>query len=75
MFIGSVNGIQGLKVIENEAKEIEYHFYEYKGKLIRLFDIIDVKKYLEDFDIIKIDERETIRFEHKKNYIIFIVKK
>ncbi len=75
LFIGSVNGIQGLKVIENEAKEIEYHFYEYKGKLIRLFDIIDVKKYLEDFDIIKIDERETIRFEHKKNYIIFIVKK
>ena len=75
LFIGSVNGIQGLKVIENEAKEIEYHFYEYKGKLIRLFDIIDVKKYLEDFDIIKIDERETIRFEHKKNYIIFIAKK
>ena len=75
LFIGSVNGIEGLKVIGNEAKEIEYHFYEYKDKLIRLFDINDVKKYLSNFNIIKIDKRETIRFEHKKNYIVFIVKK
>lgn len=75
LFIGSVNGIQGLQVIRNETKEIEYHFYEYKDKPIRLFDINDIKKYLTDFDIIKIDERETIRFEHKKNYIVFIAKK
>lgn len=75
LFIGSVNEIQGLQVIRNDAKEIEYHFYKYKDKLIRLFDISDIKKYLEDFDIIKIDERETIRFEHKKNYIVFIAKK
>ena len=75
LFIGSVNAIQGLKKIEKEAKEIEKHFYEYKNKLIRLFDINDVNKYLEDFDIVKIEERETIRFEHKKNYIVFIVKK
>lgn len=75
LFIGSVNGIQGMKVMRNEAKEIEYHFYEYKDKQIRLFDVSDIKKYLEDFNIIKIDERETIRFEHKKNYIVFIVKK
>lgn len=34
-----------------------------------------INKYLEYFNIIKIDERETIRFEHKKNYIVFIVKK
>ena len=75
LFIGSVNGIQGMKVMRNEAKEIEYHFYEYKDKQIRLFDVSDIKKYLEDFNIIKIDERETIRFEHKKNYIVFIAKK
>lgn len=75
LFIGSVNGIEGLKVIGNETKEIEYHFYEYKDKLIRLFDINDIKKYLADFNIIKIDERETIRFKHKKNYIVFIAKK
>ena len=74
LFIGSVNEIEGLKVIEKQIKEIEYHFYEYKDKLIRLFDINDVKKYLVDFNIIKIDKRETIRFEHKKNYIVFIVK-
>ncbi len=75
LFVGSVNAIQGLQVIEKEAQEIEYHFYEYKDKLIRLFDVNDIKKYLADFDIIKIDERETIRFEHKKNYIVFIAKK
>lgn len=75
LFIGSVNGIEGLKAIGNEIKEIEYHFYEYKDKLIRLFDINDVKKYLADFNIIKIDERETVRFKHKKNYIVFIAKK
>ena len=75
LFIGSVNGIQGLEVIGNDAKEIEYHFYEYNYKPIRLFDVSDTKKYLEYFDIIKIDERETIRFEHKKNYIVFIEKK
>ena len=75
LFIGSVNGIEGLKVIRSEAKEIEYHFYEYKDKLIRLFDINDIEKYLADFNIIKIDERETIRFKHKKNYIVFIAKK
>lgn len=73
LFIGSVNGIQGLKVIENDAQKIEYHFYKYRDKLIRLFDVDDIKKYLSDFEIIKIDERETIRFEHKKNYIVFIV--
>lgn len=74
LFIGSVNGIQGLEVIGNETKEIEYHFYEYKDKLIRLFDTNDIKKYLNNFNIIKIDERETIRFKHKKNYIVFIAK-
>ena len=75
LFIGSVNAIQGLQIIESDAKEIEYHFYEYKDKQIRLFDVNDIKKYLKDFDIIKIDEREIIRFEHKKNYIVFIARK
>ena len=75
LFIGSVNGIQGLQVIQNEAQEIEYHFYEYKNTLKRLFDVNDIKKYLADFNIIKIDEKETIRYEHKKNYIVFIAEK
>jgi hypothetical protein len=30
---------------------------------------------MSDFEIKKIDEKETVRFEHKKNYIIFICKK
>ena len=75
LLIGSVNGIQGLDIIKNTAKELEYHYYYNKDKYIRLFDMEDVKKYLSIFDIIRIDERETIRFGHTKNYIVFIAKK
>ena len=75
LFIGSVNGIQGLEKIKETAKELDYHYYYNKDKYIRLFDVEDLKKYLNVFDIIKIDERETIRFDHKKNYIVFIAKK
>ena len=75
LFIGSVNGMQGLEVIKDTAKVIEHHYYFNNGKYIRLFDISDIKKYLSDFVIIKIDERETIRFGYKKNYIVFIAKK
>ncbi len=74
LFIGSVNGIQGLEKIKETAKELDYHYYYNKDKYIRLFDVEDVKKYLNIFDIIKIDERETVRFDHKKNYIVFIAK-
>ena len=70
LFIGSVNGIQGLEFIKETAKELDYHYYYNKDKYIRLFDVEDLKKYLNIFDIIKIDERVTIRFEHKKNYIV-----
>lgn len=75
LFIRSVNAIQILKNMEDEAKEVEYHLYEYKDKLIRLFDINDIKSYLAYFNILKIEEREIIRFDHKKNYIAFIAKK
>ena len=75
LFIGSVNAIQGLKEIKDTAQELDYHYYYNKDKYIRLFDIEDIKNYLNIFDIIKIDERETIRFGHKKNYIVFIAKK
>ena len=37
--------------------------------------IEEYKDYLNSFDIIKIDERETIRVNYKKNYIVFIAKK
>ena len=75
LFIGSVNGIQGLEIIKDTAKELDYHYYFNKDKYIRLFDTDDIKNYLSIFDILKIDERETTRFEHKKNYIVFIAKK
>ena len=75
LFIGSVNGIQGLEKIKDSATELDYHYYYNNDKYIRLFDVNDVNNYLSVFDIVKIDERETVRFGHKKNYIVFIAKK
>lgn len=75
LFIGSVNGIQGYEKIKDTAEIIDKHYYSNQGKYIRLFDINDVKNYLSDFEFLKLEEKETIRFEHKKNYIIFICKK
>ena len=75
LFIGSVNSIEGYKYIKDTAKELDYHYYFNKGKYIRLFDIDDVKNYLNIFDILKVEEKETKRFGHSKNYIIFISRK
>jgi len=73
LFIESVNGLQGLEKIKNTAIELEDHYYLNKNKYIRLFDKNDLEKYLKIFKIIKIKKHETIRFEHTKNYIVFIV--
>lgn len=75
IFVGSVNGIQGYTAIKDTAEDIEYHYWLNKGKYVRLFDRKDLMKYLNIFKIIEVDERETVRFEHKKNYFIFICKK
>ena len=74
LFIGSVNGLEGYEKIKETAIEIEKHYWFNKNKYIRLFDKEDLKKYLSIFNITNIEERETIRFEHKKNYLIFFVK-
>ncbi len=75
LFIGSVNGMEGLKVIKDTAQEVDYHYYYNVDRYIRLFDIDDVKNYLSILNIIKIDERETVRFEKKKKYLVFVAKK
>ncbi|MCI8575444.1 MAG: hypothetical protein HFI09_03140 [Bacilli bacterium] len=75
IFVGSINGLQGLEKIKQTAKEIEPHFYFNKNKYIRLFNKEDLKKYLSIFEIIRIDDLETIRFNHKKKSLIFLAKK
>ena len=79
LFIGSVNGIQVYEKIKDTAVELEKHFYldGFKGtnKHIRLFDKEDLENYLSIFKILNIQERETIRFGHKKNYWVFFVQK
>ena len=61
--------------IKDTAVELEQHYWFNKNKYVRLFDKNDLEKYLDVFDILKIDEKETVRFEHKKNYLIFFAKK
>ena len=75
LFIGSVNGIQGYEKIKDTAIEIEKHYWFNKNKYIRLFDEEDLTKYLNIFKILKIEEKETTRFGHKKNYIVFFTQK
>ena len=75
LFVGSVNSFKGYKYIKNQAVELDDHFYFYNDKNIRLFDLEDVKKYLFKYDILEIKEEETVRFNHKKNYIIFVARK
>lgn len=75
LFIGSVNGIQVYEKIKHTAIELEKHYWFNKNKYVRLFDKEDLNKYLSEFEIINIEEKETVRFEHKKNYLIFFVRK
>lgn len=74
LFVGSVNGIQGFEKIKNTAIELEPHFYLNKQKYIRLFDQKDLKNYLRIFDVLTIEEKETTRFKHQKNYLVFFAK-
>ena len=75
LFIGSVNGIQGYEKIKDTAVELEQHYWFNKNKYVRLFDKDDLEKYLDVFEILNIEEKETVRFNHKKNYLVFFVKK
>lgn len=75
LFIGSVNGIQGYEKIKDTAVELEKHYWFNKNKYVRLFDKDDLEKYLDIFEILNIEEKETVRFNHKKNYLVFFVKK
>lgn len=75
LFIGSVNGIQGYEKIKDTAIELEKHYWFNKNKYVRLFDKDDLEKYLDVFEILNIEEKETVRFNHKKNYLVFFVKK
>ena len=75
LFIGSVNGLEGYQAIKDTAQEIEEHFWFNKNKYVRLFDEEDLRKFLNIFEINIIEKRETVRFNHKKNYWIFVCKK
>lgn len=75
LFIGSVNGLEGYNAIKDTAIKLEENFYLNKDKYIHLFDDNELKKYFKKFNVLKIEKRLVERFEHKKNYWIFIIKK
>ena len=67
--------IEGYEKIKDTAVELEKHYWFNKNKYVRLFDKDDLEKYLDVFDVLNIEEKETVRFNHKKNYLVFFVKK
>ncbi len=75
MFIGSVNGIQGAACIKETARELEPHYYWNIDRFFRFFDEADLRYYLSPFTTCRIEARETIRFENRKNYLVFFCKK
>ncbi len=76
VFAGTVNGLQGTKVMKEIADEVEPHYYASRkdGRYIRLFDRADLEKYLSEFNELEIAEREIVRYGNVKNYLIFIGK-
>ena len=75
LFIGGVNGTKDIERVKDTAQLIEYHYYFNKKQYCRFFDRDDLNKYLSLFEILKIDERETNRFNRVRHYAVFIVKK
>lgn len=46
LFIGSVNGTEALKVINETAVKLENNFYLNEDRYIRLFDKEEIKKFI-----------------------------
>lgn len=72
-FIGTVNSLKTLKLIDNPI-EIESHFYNDNGVLVRLWDKQQFDYYFKDFDLKVLEEVETIRRNRPKIMWEFIAK-
>ena len=75
IFIGTVNSIKALKFIKDHAIELGKHYYQSNDRKIRLFDMNDIDYYFQDFNKILVEERIIKRFDERKDYILFIMKK
>ncbi len=74
MFVGSVNGMAGAEHIKETAEEIEPHFYWNIDRYFRFFDKDDLHHYLSPFASCRVEARECVRFENRKNYLVFLCK-
>ena len=75
IFIGTVNSIKALEFIKEHAIEIENHYYQSYERKIRLFDLEDMDYYFNMFNKLVVKEETKTRFNNRKDYILFIMKK
>ena len=65
-FIGTVNSSKTYKFIEDIAVEIEPNYYYENGRTVRLWDKEQCDFFFKDFDLIKLEEVETARWNRVK---------
>lgn len=74
-FIGSVNSSKTYKFIEDVAQEIESNYYYENGRKVRLWDKDQFDYFFKEFNLLKLEEVETTRWNKTKIMWEFIAKK
>ncbi len=74
-FIGSVNSSKTYKFIEDVAQEIEPNYYYENGRKVRLWDKDQFDYFFKEFNLLKLEEVETTRWNKTKIMWEFIAKK
>lgn len=74
-FIGSVNSSKTYKFIKDVAQQIEPNYYYENGRTVRLWDKEQFDEFFSEFNLIKLEEVETTRWNKTKIMWEFIAKK
>lgn len=71
-FIGSVNSTKAYEFIKDHVVELEQNYYDSNGRNVRLFDKAQMEYFFKDFELVSLEEVQTIRFNKRKDMIEFI---
>lgn len=74
-FIGSVNSSKTYKFIKDVAQQIEPNYYYENGRTVRLWDKEQFDEFFNEFNLIKLEEVETTRWNKTKIMWEFVAKK
>ena len=74
-FIGSVNSSKTYKFIKDVAQQIEPNYYYENGRTVRLWDKEQFDEFFSGFNLIKLEEVETTRWNKTKIMWEFIARK